>query len=64
MQISFTGLTPHKQPKTPQGRGGYVTPYRGEGVYRGGMRPPFMVGGVQRSNDLPLCCDSPKRVMS
>ena len=45
MQISFTVLTPLLTPKTPQGEGGYGTPYRGEGVYRG-VYDPLLMGGV------------------
>lgn len=45
MQISFRELTPLLTPKTPQGEGGYGTPYRGEGVYRG-VYDPLLMGGV------------------
>jgi len=47
MQISFTGLTPLFDPKTPQGEGGYGTPYRGEGVYRG-VYDPLLGGGCSK----------------
>jgi hypothetical protein len=45
IQISFRELTPLFDPKTPQGEGGYGTPYRGEGVYRG-VYDPLLMGGV------------------
>ena len=52
MQISFTGLTPRFDPKTPQGEGGYGRVYRGEGVYRG-VYDPLIGWGVFKGQIVP-----------
>jgi len=49
IQILFRGLTPLFTPKTPQGEGGYGTPYREggtpKGVYGGVFTSPHHIGG-------------------